>query len=345
VEGSAGASGPFRRLVFPIALDAPGGAPVTARLAVVAGTAGHQDLRAGSTLAPTVTIPAGETRTWVSVDVLGDTYVEPDEGLSVRVQELTNARVGTGVGQGLILNDDDRGAWFASNRPTSPRVDVAFRWGDGASQVLACDTDGDGIDGPVTFRGGSWRISAAERPTASASGATPVSFGAAGDVAVCGDWDGDGRDGLGVYRPAAGGRWYLRNAASTGPSSTSFLYGRLSGDLPVVGDWDRDGRDEPAIFRAGSWHIADLVGATPRTLRTFTYGSRGDLPLAGDWDGDGRDGPGLRRTSNQRFYLRNALSAGLSTYSATWGLAGDRPVIGDWDEDGRDTYGLVRRVP
>ena len=144
------------------------------------------------------------------------------------------------------------GVWFEANRVGAPAVDVTFRWGDGAPQVLACDMDGDGRDGPVTFRNGYWRIAASEAPNAeTVVGARRAALGVSGDVALCGDWDGDGRDGLAVYRPSEGGRWSLRNSPTTGTSNVRFVYGRQSGDRPVTGDWDADGHDEPAVFRGG----------------------------------------------------------------------------------------------
>src|SRR3954447_19233658 len=74
------------------------------------------------------------------------------------------------------------------------------------------------------------------------------SFGSAGDIPVAGDWDGDGRDGIGVFWTSTG-QWFLRNsAAGSGPAESVVAYG-TSGDKPFVGDYDGDGRDDIAVFR------------------------------------------------------------------------------------------------
>lgn len=240
----------------------------------------------------------------------------------------------------------DAGVWHVANGLRPIATSGGYRWGNGQRWVLACDTDGDGRSGPVTFLNGAWKIAGAEVPTSPASWTASVSYGRTGDVPVCGDWDGDGKDGLGVYRASEGGRWFLKNAATSGVGEMSFSYGEQPGDVPVVGDWDRDGRDEPGIYRSGRWYLANLSGATAATATSFVYGSAGDTPLVGDWDGDGRDGVGVHRASSASFHLRNSASpTGTTSYSGAWGRSSDLPVAGDWNADRRDGVGLVRREP
>jgi hypothetical protein len=54
-------------------------------------------------------------------------------------------------------------------------------------------------------------------------------FGLLGDEPVVGDWNGDGRDGLGVVRTVPGVSsakyWYLRNTVTTTSTVTSFRFG------------------------------------------------------------------------------------------------------------------------
>ena len=63
-------------------------------------------------------------------------------------------------------------------------------------------------------------------------------FGLQTDTAVVGDWDGDGTDTIGVYRPS-NCSFYLRNSNSSGPTDIIVTYG-AAGDVPLVGDWDGD---------------------------------------------------------------------------------------------------------
>ena len=73
-----------------------------------------------------------------------------------------------------------------------------------------------------------------------------------GDVAIAGDWTGDGTDSAGVYDPVTG-MFYLKNGNSTGTADITFRYGpaALTGAaqwIPVVGDWDGDGKDGIGLY-------------------------------------------------------------------------------------------------
>ena len=65
-------------------------------------------------------------------------------------------------------------------------------------------------------------------------------FGTAGDLPVTGDWSGDGRAKIGIFRPSTGG-WVLDangNGAYDGcPGDTCVTVFGQNGDLPVAGAW------------------------------------------------------------------------------------------------------------
>ncbi|MEH0936731.1 FG-GAP repeat domain-containing protein, partial [Micromonospora psammae] len=71
--------------------------------------------------------------------------------------------------------------------------------------------------------------------------------GPSGDLPVAGDWNNDGRDTVGVFRPG-NSTWYLTNG--TGVLDAEFIFGHgPSGDVPVTGDWDNDGDATPGVRR------------------------------------------------------------------------------------------------
>jgi hypothetical protein len=106
---------------------------------------------------------------------------------------------------------------------------------------------------------------------------------------VAGDWDGDRRDGIVVFR---GGHWTF-DLDFNGFRDRAGLREGVPGDLPVAGDWDGDGRDGIGIVRQGVWHIdEDANGLSDRAV--VHHPSYGDaFPITGDWDGDRRDGVGF----------------------------------------------------
>ena len=104
---------------------------------------------------------------------------------------------------------------------------------------------------------------------------------------VAGDWDGDGRDDVGLYTPATG-EFSLYNR-STGVVEAEFnLQGPHCG-LPIVGDWDQDGVDTVGLFIVddNEFLLAERNIEGGGNYASFYYNPPGrmPIPLAGDWNG------------------------------------------------------------
>jgi hypothetical protein len=228
----------------------------------------------------------------------------------------------------------------ADRSPAGPRlfvnnllkssVSASAQWALPGATVLACDIDGDGDDEPVQYldRTFSWRNSVTASGIAGA-----VTYGAKGDLPVCGDWDGDGRDGIGVVR---GTMWHLQNAFQSGTAALSIDHGHVGAPMP--GDWDGDGDDDPGVLAGNRWTLRR--GAT---VTAVSFGSHGDKGLTGDWNRDGTDDIGVRRSNVQ--HLRTATSRGVSVGSFSFGRTSDVAVAGDFDHDGDDTISVWRANP
>ena len=91
--------------VFTVSLDAPSANPITVDFATADGTAtAPRDYTAAT---GTVTFAPGDTSETVTVQVNGDTAVEPDETFDVNLSNATgNAAILDGTGVGTISNDD-----------------------------------------------------------------------------------------------------------------------------------------------------------------------------------------------------------------------------------------------
>jgi hypothetical protein len=173
-----------------------------------------------------------------------------------------------------------------------------------------------------------------------------------GDQPLCGDWDGDGVDTVGIMRYAPGrpNEFHLARTNADGSAADVQSFGRYD-DQAVVGDWDGDGIDTVGLVRREGegggmrWFLSDVPAGTgpARASATFTFGrGQTDAPLAGDWDGDGTDSVGVHRLG--RWYLSGTEGAGPRAEVTTfrWGKEYDEGLVGDWIGDGTHTPAVVR---
>ena len=119
-----------------------------------------------------------------------------------------------------------------------------------------------------------------------------LQFGASGDRAITGDFNGDGIDTVGIFRR---GHWVL-DVDGDGrytDRDLAFEFGPAGG-IPVVGDFNGDGRDEVGVYDQGVWHL-DTNGDRMLDERdqVVHWGSAGELPFVADFRGEGRDSLGL----------------------------------------------------
>lgn len=178
----------------------------------------------------------------------------------------------------------------------------------------------------------------------------------AGDLPVKGDWNGDGTDEIGAYRPSTG-RFYLDlngNGSWNNPAGGDRITSPIGqpDDIPVAGDWNGDGIDEVGVWRPSNFRFyldynGNGVWNNPAggDVITNPFGTASATPVTGDWNGDGTDEVGYWRSDTARFYLdlngNNVWNnpAGGDLITGVFGTAVDTPVIGDWNADGVDDVG------
>lgn len=93
-------------------------------------------------------------------------------------------------------------------------------------------------------------------------------WGAASDVPVVGDYEGDGRTDVAVWRPATG-QWFVKLSSL---NAYSVLSWGASADIPVPADYDGDGRTNLAVYEpSGTWRVMNQL--------TVAWGTTGDIPV------------------------------------------------------------------
>ena len=169
-----------------------------------------------------------------------------------------------------------------------------------------------------------------------------------GGQTLVGDWDGDGYDDIGLFRPLTGTFVLFVNGNVF--KTVTMLDGKVGG-VPLVGNWDGLPGDELGLFRPAIGKFVldvdgdgvsndpdDRVGAM---LDGKPYGK----PLVGNWDGLGGEEVGLYRPGTGVFTLDfdgdlATLDAGDTVITRIAGRVGGLPLVGDWDGDGDTDVGL-----
>jgi hypothetical protein len=162
------------------------------------------------------------------------------------------------------------------------------------------------------------------------------------DIPVVGDWNGDGRSKVGIFRQ--GFLWlldYNGDGVYGGPPlDRAYEFGGIAGDQPVVGDWTGTGTSKIGIFRLGFYWLLDANGngtfdgtGGGQDLAFPFGGVANDLPVVGDWNGTGITKVGLFRDGF--FWVLDGNNPGDATHSvgsafAFGGILGDKPVTGKW---------------
>jgi len=103
-----------------------------------------------------------------------------------------------------------------------------------------------------------------------------VQWGNGADITVPGDYDGDGRTDVAVFRPA-NGTWFIVKSSTRTAIGVQWGNGA---DVPVPGDYDGDGKTDLAVYRpsGGTWFIRQSSTGYATSV-SFQWGLSSDIPV------------------------------------------------------------------
>lgn len=163
------------------------------------------------------------------------------------------------------------------------------------------------------------------------------------DIPFTGDFDGDGKSDLALYRPSTN-TWSI---ARTSAGGESFQFG-APGTIPTVGKFDGNGISEVAAYNpnSGVWTIAGSTGVQTVGFDVSQFKPQaGDTPVPGNYDNTGADELAVYRPGTGQFFIRSpGQSSGtfsIRTVSVATGSPGDVPVPGNYDA----TVGIPNTEP
>ncbi|MBK7393246.1 MAG: hypothetical protein IPI64_08080 [Chloracidobacterium sp.] len=138
------------------------------------------------------------------------------------------------------------------------------------------------------------------------------------DKPVIGDYDGDGKIDLGVWRPSTG-TFYIQQSSSS--ILLTIVLGQ-NGDRPVSADFDGNGISDTAVYRPsnGTWYFRDPITGVSSS---FVWGNPEDTPIPADYDGDGKSDFAVFRPSTNQWLRINSTNG--NTIDRVFGQFGDMP--------------------
>jgi hypothetical protein len=241
----------------------------------------------------------------------------------------------------FALFDSQTDRWFIVPS-TDPGHPIQQTWGVSAGDIpVPADYFGSGHADLAVWSpsNGNWYVTSNINNVADTSSwlYTPAhgipQFGGPGvDIPQPGDYDGDGRADLAVWRPALG-TWYIETSTFTTQYTQQW---GLPGDIPVAADYEGDSHTHYAVYRPslGSWYVVpspascspNCTGALPQQWGLPI----GDQPVIGDFNGDGKADYIIWRPTMGAFFglsVTGSPSGTLSVGVASNGLLLNDPPI------------------
>lgn len=274
----------------------------------------------------------------------------------------------------------DAGTWYILQGGTKFTTAFSITWGRGTDEPVPGDYDNDGRIDIAVFRAaaapapsdvGTWYILQGGKNFTTAFA---VAWGTAGSDPLAGDYDGDGKTDIAVFKnpfslglaavPDAG-RWYILQGGTNFTTAFSVQWGSaanpggvisvLNPELARPADYDGDGRLDLCVYVAslkpdsGTWYIVQGGTNFTTAFAVARWGNGGffDVPVPGDYDGDNKidlavfesfGPPAVPVATVGTWYVLQGGGKFTTAFQVKWGVSSadaQVAVPADYDNDGR----------
>jgi hypothetical protein len=209
----------------------------------------------------------------------------------------------------IAFYDSSSGTWKIKSTDSSFSVSVS-KWGNSTMTPVPGDYDGDRKSDLALFKPstGKWYIIEIENGKLVLPHiAFDLSWGDSTMTPVPGDYDGDRKSDLALFKPSTK-EWFIapiKNSSSLGAAIEFRLKYGIAGAVNVPADYDGDNKTDIAFFTPSNsrWYIRFSSGRIPefysslplsqrgvinRTINYYNFGETNSIPVQGDYNGDGK---------------------------------------------------------
>lgn len=272
-----------------------------------------------------------------SIDITTTGVVAADAPMDVNGDGKSDYVVVRNVGGG----PSGQVRWFYNANGTGAATGAAD-WGIATDFFMMEDFDGDNKDDIAVWRPMGPPAGAAAfyiLQSATSTARVDVFGQPADDPTVVGDYDGDGKADVAVYRAGASSgqqsTWFYRGSLT--PGIINYVPWGLNGDFEVPGDFDGDGKFDFVVQRNnGGGQARFWRRFATGTTDSVVFGTPTDVVVPGDYDGDAKaDIATVRAAAGSiQWQVLSSLNGSITFY--TFGLsATDFVTQGDFDGDGK----------
>jgi len=220
--------------------------------------------------------------------------------------------------------------------PAGSAVDLLDAAGNVLASAAVAAGGGYSLQPPANLNVGTTALGVRVRDAAGNVGPAGPAFNLTVVDASPGDFDGDGKTDVAVFRLATA-QWI--GVYSAGGTFNTGFGDPAQGDIPVPADYDGLGRSEKAVYRPGT---AQWIISGPTGVRIVSFGdpARNDVPAPGDYDGVGHAELAVFRPGTGQWLIAGL--TGLRVVQFGDPTRNDIPVPGDYDGTGHTEFAVFR---